>query len=138
MSTARLTPRHRQIAEIRRISSRPAPNVGVLTPELPRVRRRHDPTVALMLLSSIVFLVVGVATMSIVAWLTGVGSLVAAFSVDTRHERELRDFRRSREPNHLRSDHRDSAQDARRTTTPRPRVRVERSDQVVTARSLLM
>lgn len=100
MSTARPVPRDRQIADIRRISSRPAPAVGVLTPELPCVRRRHDPTVALLLVSSVVFLVVGVATVSIVAWLAGVVSLVAALSVDTRHERELRDFRRSREPNH--------------------------------------
>ncbi len=136
MSTARPIPRDRQIVEVKRISSRPAPNVGGLTPELPRVRRRHDPSVALLLMSSVVFLVVGVATMSIVAWLAGVVSLVAAFSVDTRHERELREFRRSRDPNDLRRDHRNLAKDVRRITTPRPRARVETSEAVVTTHSL--
>lgn len=138
MSTARPSRRDRQIVEIKRISSRPAPTVGVVTPELTRVPRRHDPTVALLLVSSVVLLVVGVATMSIVAWLAGVVSLVAAFSVDTRHERELRDFGRSRQPNHLRRDHRNSAQDARRITGPRPRARAETSEDAVATYSLLI
>ncbi|MAT06573.1 MAG: hypothetical protein CL424_16155 [Acidimicrobiaceae bacterium] len=102
MSTARPIPRDRQIVEIKRISSRPAPAVGVLTPELPGVSRRHDPTVALLLVSGVVLLIVGAATTSIVAWLAGTVSLITSFSVDTRHERELRDFRRSREPIDLR------------------------------------
>ena len=83
MSTARPSSRDRQIVEIMRISSRPASTVGVMTRELTRVPRRHDPTVALLLVSSVVLLVVGVAAMSIVAWLAGVVSLVAAFAFDT-------------------------------------------------------
>jgi hypothetical protein len=138
MSTVRPIPRDRQIVEIRRISSRPGPAVGDLTPELPRLPRRHDPTVAVLLVSSVVFLVVGVATMSIVAWLAGVVSLVTAFTVDTRHERELRELRRTRELDQLRRHHRKSAPVARRSTAPLPRARVEASEEVVATHSFLV
>jgi len=102
MSTGRNVPLDRQIVEIERTSSRRAPNLGDQTPELARGPRRHDPTIALLLVLSIVFLVVGVATGSIGAWLPGVISLLAALSIDARHERELRDHRRSRELDVLR------------------------------------
>ncbi len=126
MNVARPVPRDSQIVEIRRISSRPTPTVvGVLAPELPRVPRRQDPTVALLLVSGVVFLVVGVATMSIIAWLAGVVSFVTAFTVDTRHERELRDVRRSHALDDLRRSHRNPSR-VRRRTAARHRVRVNR------------
>ena len=98
-----------QVVRVRRITSRPTSGAGDLTPELAGVPRRYDPTVALLLVSSVVFLVVGIATMWIIAWLAGVVSLVAAFSVDTRHAREGRDRRRSSELDHLRRGHREAA-----------------------------
>ncbi len=108
MSTARPTQRDRQFVEIRRISSRPAPTPTAddLTLQLALVPQRPDPTIALLLVSSVVFLVVGMAAASIIAWVAGVVSLATAFSVDTRHERELRDVRLLRERNHLRRRHR--------------------------------
>ncbi|MFP5488408.1 MAG: DUF3040 domain-containing protein [Acidimicrobiia bacterium] len=66
------------------------------------VVRRHDATVSTLLVASTVFLMIGLATTSLVAWLVGAVSFVAAFSVDTRHERRLRALRRSSERAHRR------------------------------------
>lgn len=89
--------RNLEIVEIERTSSWSEPTVGSPSPALPRGSRRHDSTVAPLLVLSVGFLIAGVAIPSIVPWFAGVVSLVAAFSVDARHERELRDARRSRE-----------------------------------------
>lgn len=107
MSTARHVHSDRHIVEIERAPLRRRTE-GVPAVELARVSRRHDPTVALLLVVSVVSLVVGIATLAIGAWLVGVVSLVTAFSVDTRHERELRDLRRSSELDHRRRHHRAS------------------------------
>ena len=73
------------------------PTLGKQFAKLDPANRRHDATVFTLLVSTAVFLTVGLATTSILAWLVGVVSLVAAFSVDTRHERQLRAIRRSTE-----------------------------------------
>ena len=122
MSTARHVERNHRIAEIEPSSNWHDTTVEDRTPELPRRTRRHDPTVALWLGVSVVFLVVGAATLSIIAWLAGVVFLVAAFSVETRPERELREFRQSRESAHSRRSHRSPAQVGLRPRA-RPRAR---------------
>jgi hypothetical protein len=97
MSTGPRFRRNLEIVEIERTSSWSEPTVGSPSPALPRGPRRHDPSVAPLLVLSVVFFIAGVAIPSIGPWFAGVVTVVAALSVDTRHERELRDARRSRE-----------------------------------------
>ena len=84
-----------QIEEIEQELLRDDPTLDRQFAQLDRVNRRQDATVFMLLVSSAVFLVIGVATMSMIAWVVGVVSFVAAFSVDTRDERLLRDSHRS-------------------------------------------
>lgn len=118
MSTGRRVQRDREIVEIERTSLPRHPNFREQIPELARGPRRHDPTIALLLVLSVVFLVVGLAITSIVAWVAGVTSVVAAFSVDTRQERELRDSRRLREQDFLRRTQLNSRGSFDRARTP--------------------
>ena len=134
MSTGRRVQGDRQMNEIKRTSSWRDPNVGDRTPELARVRRRHDSTIALLFVLSVLCLVAGVAMASIGAWLVGVVSFVLALSVDTRHERELRDIRRSSELGSLRRRRLSSTQ-IRALQSAVPRF-VTRSDEAVALHSL--
>ena len=86
-----------RIDEIERELLRDDPALGKQFARLDQVNRRHDATVFMLIVSSVVFLMIGLVTMSALPWLLGVIGLVASFSVDTRHERELREFRRTRE-----------------------------------------
>ena len=98
MSTGRIVRRNLQIKEIEWTPSSRVLAAGPKVPDLVRVPRRHDPTIALLFGLSVVLLVAGVATMSIGAWLAGGVSLITAFSVNTRPERELRYSRRASAP----------------------------------------
>jgi hypothetical protein len=84
-----------RVDEIERQLLRDDPSLDRQFARLDPANRRHDVTVFAMLVSSAAFLMIGLATMSIVAWLVGVVAFVASLSVDTRLERELRAIRRS-------------------------------------------
>ncbi len=96
----------RQIDEFEHELLRVDPALGRRFEKFDQVTRRRDATVFALLVSSAVLLMIGLATMSIVAWIAGAVSLVASFSIDTRHERELRELRRAREQLHRPRPHR--------------------------------
>jgi hypothetical protein len=58
---------------------------------LDRTDSRHDALVALLLAASAPFLAIGLATMSLSAWLVGVSACIAALSIEGRRERHLRE-----------------------------------------------
>lgn len=90
----------RRIRKIDHQLVRDDPALGKQFAQLGPVSRRHDAAVFTLLVFSAVFLMIGLATMSVVAWLVGVASFVASFSVDMRYERRLRVIRRSSELSH--------------------------------------
>lgn len=85
----------RRIEDIERELLRDDPTLGKQFAKLDPVYRWHDATVFMLLAASAVFLMIGLAAMSIAAWLAGAISVVTAFTVDARHERALRAARRS-------------------------------------------
>ena len=87
----------RRIEEIEQELLRDDPTLGEQFAKLDPVDTRHDALVVGLLAASAVFLMIGLSTMSIAAWLAGAISIVTAFTVDIQHESRLRDARRSAE-----------------------------------------
>ncbi len=73
------------------------PTLGEQFAKLDPVDSRHDALVFMLLAASAVFLMVGLSTMSIAAWLAGAISVISAFTIDHQHEHMLREARRSAE-----------------------------------------
>ena len=90
-------PLDRRIEEIERELLRNEPRLGKPFTKLDPVNRRHEATVDTLLVSSFLFLMIGLATMSIIAWLAGAVSLIASFSIDIRHDSESRAIERASE-----------------------------------------
>ncbi len=86
-----------RIEEIENELLRDDPTLDKQFAQLDPVYRWHDATVFMLLATSAGFLMTGLATMSMAAWLAGVISVITAFTIDTRHERELRVARRAAE-----------------------------------------
>ncbi len=87
----------RRIAEIEQELLRTDPTLDQQFAKLDPGDRWHDAAVFTLLAASAVFLMIGLSTMSIVAWFAGATSVIAAFTIDARHEREMRAARRSAE-----------------------------------------
>ena len=90
----------RRIKEIEQQLLRDEPELGRQFAKLDSVNRLHETTVFTLLVSSAVFLMIGLATMSVVAWLIGVVSFAGSFAVDARHQRHPRAGRRPDELAH--------------------------------------
>ena len=87
----------RRIEEIERQLLRNEPTLGTQFTKRDPVNRRREAIVDTLLVSSFLSLMIGLATMSIIAWLAGAVSLIASFSIDMRHERKSRAIRRASE-----------------------------------------
>lgn len=89
-----------RIGEIELELLRDDPAFGGQFAQLDPANRRHDAAVFTLLVSSAVFLTIGLATTSAAAWLIGVVSFVVSFAVDARHERLVQAVRRPTELAH--------------------------------------
>ena len=81
----------RQIEELERLLHRDDPSWSKRFRELERGSTRNDVTVFSLLAISALLLGIGVANLSLVAFLTGAAAFVASFVVDHLHERRLHD-----------------------------------------------
>lgn len=88
-------PLDHQLVEIEQDLLRDDPTLDRQFAALDPVYRWHDATIFMLFAASAVSLAIGLATMSIAAWLAGAMSAVTAFTIDARHERELEETRRA-------------------------------------------
>ena len=89
-----------RIDEIEQELLRDDPAFGRQFAQLRPANGRHEAAVLTLLVSSAVFLMIGLAATSVAAWLIGVVSFVASFAVDARHERLVQAVRRPTELAH--------------------------------------
>jgi hypothetical protein len=78
-----------EIDEIERTLLRNDPSFARRLRKLDQAHKRHDTVVFSLLAASALLLAVGVATLSLAAWIAGVCAYFSSYAVDTRHERKL-------------------------------------------------